>query len=140
MKIFKGLITACVLWFCCSGVALAQPIEGGITISWDDNLESDMAGYRIYVDEQPTLQDAINGTRQYKRVIDVNSLASVFTITGLEVGKDYWITVTAYDTSDNESGYASDGQGGHMELKATAKDIIIPSSVKNLKEVTTNVN
>jgi hypothetical protein len=64
-----------------------------ITLLWNANTESDLAGYKVYV-----------GTTSgvYSTPIDVGNVTS-FVVPGLTPGIQYYFVVTAYDTSSNES-------------------------------------
>jgi len=61
-----------------------------IKISWDQNLESDTAGYRIYVDA--------DGEWPYDKVLDAGSLLT-YTLTEIDLNSGVFIGVSAYDTS-----------------------------------------
>lgn len=65
----------------------------GVSISWNSNIESDLAGYRVYYGAS---------ARNYQDVIDVGPFTSAV-IDGLSSGLTYYFAVTAYDTSGNES-------------------------------------
>ncbi len=66
-----------------------------VKIQWKPNSESDLAGYKVYY-----------GTahRTYAAPIDVGNVTT-YEITGLSAGT-YYIAITAYDTSGNESDYS----------------------------------
>ena len=68
-----------------------------VTLAWDPNTESDLAGYRIH-----------HGTASgsYSVHIDVNKVTT-YTVTGLTAGQTYYFAATAYDASGNESGYSN---------------------------------
>ena len=55
-----------------------------------------MKGYKVYYGTV---------TKAYTNSIDVGNLTT-FTLTGLTQGQTYYIVVTAYDTSFNESGFS----------------------------------
>jgi hypothetical protein len=65
----------------------------GVSISWNDNSESDVAGYKVYYG---------TATHNYQNMLDVGPFTSAV-IDGLNVGATYYFAVTAYDTSGNES-------------------------------------
>ncbi len=67
-----------------------------ITFGWDANTEADLAGYRLY----EKLSDG-----SYSLVADVSELTHTITVADL-VDKA-WV-LTAYDTSNNESGYSNE--------------------------------
>jgi hypothetical protein len=81
------------------------PSDGTVTLAWDANSESDMAGYRVYYGTS-------SGTYQQARGGGINAgLATEFSITGLQPGTTYYMTVTSYDRSGNESNYSAQVSG-----------------------------
>jgi len=82
--------------------------DGTIIIDWDaptTNADgtalNDLVGYKIYY-------GMASGV--YNHSIDVGNV-NTYTLTGLAKGQTYYAAVTAYDTSDNESGYSNELQG-----------------------------
>ncbi len=69
-----------------------------VTLAWNPNTESDLAGYKIY--SGPS-------SRNYDSVNNFGNQTS-YTIQNLVEGQTYYIAVTAYDTSNNESGYSAE--------------------------------
>jgi hypothetical protein len=86
-------ITACIF----AVVIASNATAAQITLAWDPNSESNLAGYRIHY-----------GTvsNSYSVHIDVHNVTS-YTVTGLTDGQTYNFAATAYDTSGNESGYSN---------------------------------
>lgn len=76
---------------------LAGPTPGSILVdlSWSINLETDLAGYRVYRSEE---QD----TRGVLLTPDL-LLAPAYRDTSVELGHRYWYSVTAVDRAGNES-------------------------------------
>jgi hypothetical protein len=81
---------------------------GTISLAWDaptSNADgrplTDLAGYKIYY-------GTASGT--YDHSIDVGKVTT-YTLTGLAQGQTYYIAVTAYDTSNNQSGYSNEASG-----------------------------
>lgn len=66
---------------------------GRATINWNANVESDLAGYRVY-----------HGTTSgvYTQMVDVGNVMT-YQWDGLTPGFTHYFVVTAYDTSSNES-------------------------------------
>jgi fibronectin type 3 domain-containing protein len=60
-----------------------------VTLEWDPNTESDLAGYKIYYGDS---------SGDYLGVIDVGN-ATTYTVANLIPGYTYYFAVTAYDTS-----------------------------------------
>lgn len=69
-----------------------------VTLAWDPNSESNLAGYHIYW-----------GTvsRSYENKATIGTETS-YPITGLQEETTYYIAVTAYDTDGNESDYSAE--------------------------------
>ena len=68
-----------------------------VTLAWDANAESDLAGYRLY-----------HGNSAGGPYTAVQTLAAV-TTTSVIVGdgRHYWV-LTAFDAAGNESGYSNE--------------------------------
>ncbi len=69
-----------------------------VTVSWDANTESDLAGYNVYIGES---------TGNYTGVVDVGN-ATEFTWNNLNAGNTYYFAVTAYDFAGNESNFSDE--------------------------------
>jgi hypothetical protein len=69
-----------------------------VTLEWDPNTETDLAGYRIYV-----------GTASgvYGAPIDVG-LATTYTVTNLQSGHTYYFAVSARNAAGQESGKSNE--------------------------------
>ncbi len=65
---------------------------GTVTVTWNANTEADLRGYRVYV-------GTASGVRSQS--FDVGNVTS--TRLTLPLGSTYWFSVTAYDSSGNES-------------------------------------
>ncbi len=77
-------------------------------LGWDANTEADLGGYKVYVG---------TASLTYDPPIDVGNQTS-YTVTGLGTGT-YYFSVTAYDTSGNESSFSN-------EVTKTFADITPP--------------
>lgn len=69
-----------------------------VTLSWDENTESDLAGYKVYYG---------TSTGTYTSNADVGNF-EIYIVTGLVEGQTYFFAVTAYDLVGNESGYSNE--------------------------------
>ena len=82
--------------------------DGTISLAWDANSEPDVAGYRIYYGTNP-------GSCAQHAELQVSNPASgttvSYTLTGLTKGQTYFIAVTDYDTSNNESDFSNEVSG-----------------------------
>ncbi|MEN8006038.1 MAG: PKD domain-containing protein [Candidatus Krumholzibacteriota bacterium] len=92
----------------------ATAAEGSVSLDWNDNGESDLAGYTVYRGTSSGgPYNAVNGT-----LLTV----SQFDDTGLTGGTTYWYVVTASDNSANESASSNEasatptGGGGGPEV------------------------
>ncbi|MGH7206021.1 MAG: BACON domain-containing protein [Nitrospiraceae bacterium] len=74
------------------------PSSGTATLTWNSNAEPDLAGYRIYV-------GLASGT--YGLPINVGNVTT-YQVTNLALGQTYFFTLTAVDTSNNESGFSNE--------------------------------
>lgn len=87
-------------------------ISGNITfagtanLSWNANNESDLAGYKIYYGTSPRTGSCPPGG--YTNIpINVGNVTS-YTINNLTDGQTYYFSITAYDTSNNESCFSGE--------------------------------
>ena len=103
--------------------ASTPALAGSVNLSWNPNTESDLAGYRIYYGTLPST---------YTQVVDVGltSIPSTpeYTVDNLTQGIDYYLTVTAYDISGNESEFSS-------EISKMITDIIEPDEIPEPDEI-----
>ena len=68
-----------------------------MTLAWDENTESNLAGYKVHYG---------TASGSYTTSVDVHNVTTSI-VTGLTAGQTYYFVVTAYNTSDNESGYSN---------------------------------
>lgn len=73
-------------------------IAAGVLVNWNANTEDDLAGYKVYYR---------TAASQYGSPVDVGNVTS-HEIADLGTGSTYYVAVTAYDTSGNESGYSEE--------------------------------
>ncbi len=112
------------------GTGWAQ--EASLVVQWDPNIESDLAGYRVYW-----------GTvsRQYSKQIDVGNV-NRYRITHLEAGKTYFIAVTAYDNWNNESDFSQEVSGKaavHFQSAVSPKVFVLFQNYPNPFNPTTTI-
>ena len=69
-----------------------------VFLSWGQNQESDLSGYRIYYG---------NASGSHSVKIEVGKTRN-YTLTHLESGKTYYFSATAFDTSGNESEFSEE--------------------------------
>ncbi|MGE5258115.1 MAG: fibronectin type III domain-containing protein [Hyphomicrobiales bacterium] len=87
-----GFVLCMIACFIVSNAFAAQ-----VTLAWDPNTESDLAGYRVHFGTT---------SNSYSVHIDVHNVTT-YTVTGLTDGQTYYFAATAYDTAGNESGYSN---------------------------------
>ncbi len=88
--------TVLTLWFVLSFSYATFAAQA--TLSWNPNSEDDLAGYKIYYG---------NSSGSYHTSVDVGNQLS-YTISNLTEGEEYFFAATAYDFSENESGYSNE--------------------------------
>ena len=79
-----------------------------ITLQWDANTEADLAGYKIYYKTE-TSGPSYNGTGAVEgsSPIDVGDTTEI-TLHGLDEDVTYFFAVTAYNTTQLESGFSNE--------------------------------
>ena len=97
-RIFRSWVVRFALALVMGGFPAFGAGTGSLTVAWDRNPETNVAGYKIYLGEL---------SRQYTSASDVgNSLQGA--VTGLTPGRTYYAAVKAYNTSLQESAYSSE--------------------------------
>ena len=96
------------------GLSMDSVTYNSASISWTGNTDTDLAGYKVYVD----------GVLNVTLGIEDN-----YTITSLSSNTSYAIRVTAYDTSGNESAYAS---ATEVNAQTSVQDVTPPTKPTNL--------
>jgi hypothetical protein len=72
-----------------------------VSLEWDPNGESDLAGYKVYF-------GTASGVYGAPITVAGTSPNPTYTVTGLLPGNTYYFAVTAYNTSGLESGYSNE--------------------------------
>ncbi|HOO46359.1 MAG TPA: PKD domain-containing protein [Deltaproteobacteria bacterium] len=86
------LIVTILIFFPVPGMAAS------FLVSWNANAEADLAGYKVYYGTQ---------SGEYATTVDVGNTTS-YTSGAAEEGATYYVAVSAYDTSGNESGLSQE--------------------------------
>ena len=68
-----------------------------VTLAWDANTETDLAGYKVHYG---------TASGSYTTHVDVHKVTTAI-VNGLTAGQTYYFVVTAYNASNNESGYSN---------------------------------
>src|SRR5205809_728611 len=79
-------------------VTVTAASSGQVTLAWDPNPESTVAGYDLYIGRASAV---------YTTKINVSNVTT-YTVTGLAPGQVYYFAVTAYDQNGGESGYSNE--------------------------------
>ncbi len=88
------------------GIIASNAFAAQVTLAWDPNTESDLAGYKIHYG---------TASNNYSVHLDVHLVFS-YTVLGLMAGQTYYFAASAYDISGNESGFSA-------EVSYTAPDL-----------------
>jgi hypothetical protein len=88
-----------------------------LLITWDANTESDIAGYKVYYG---------TGSGIYGAPIDVGNVTS-YQLENPAAGTTYYVVLTAYDTSGNESAFSTE-----ESLTVPAPDTTIPTGTMSI--------
>lgn len=97
------LTTALAVLFVALGAQSA--LAGSATLTWDANTEPDLDGYKVYYGTTARTGTCPQGG--YQTTLDVGNVTT-YTLNGLTDGQVYYFSVTAYDTSDNESCFSNE--------------------------------
>src|SRR2546422_1619717 len=93
----RALFVTCALTALCF-LAPALSSAAQVTLAWDPNTETDLAGYKLYYGLS---------SGSYPSSVDVGNLTS-YTLSGLLEGQIYYFAVTAYNLSLGESGFSNE--------------------------------
>ena len=96
------------------GLAVDSVTYNSVSISWTGNTDTDLAGYKVYLD------GVLNTTL---------GIQNSYTIRSLTQNTSYDIRVTAYDTSGNESAFAS---ATEVTAQTEVQDVNPPTKPTNL--------
>jgi hypothetical protein len=93
-KPFRHLFLVFILVPCALCAVPSFSFAAQVTLAWNANAESDLAGYRLHYGTTSGI---------YFTSKDVGNTTE-YTVTGLQEGLTYYFAVTAYDLSNNEGG------------------------------------
>src|SRR3989442_13414115 len=93
----RALFVTCALTALCF-LAPALSSAAQVTLAWDPNTETDLAGYKLYY-------GLSSGSYQFS--VDVGNVTS-YTLSGLLDGGIYYFAATAYNLSLAESGFSNE--------------------------------
>jgi hypothetical protein len=82
-------------------VTFTPPNQNTAALSWDPNVESDLAGYRIYY-------GLASGTYLQQKGNGLQISSNAYTVVGLNSSTRYYFAITAVDIAGNESDYSNE--------------------------------
>src|SRR5213594_2391705 len=114
---YRAWLGACVLTVLCS-LAPALSSAAQVTLAWDPNTETDLAGYKLYYG---------TSSGSYPSSVDVGNLTS-YTLSGLLEGRTYYFAATAYDLNVNESGFSNEVSKAIADVTPPTVSITAPAA------------
>ncbi len=106
-----------LIFLICIGPGSTQGFAAQVTLAWDANTDPGVAGYKLYYGKT---------SRTYGTPVDVGKV-TVFTLTGIEEGKNGYFAVTAYDANRNESAFSTELECFTLVPSQSANGSISPS-------------
>ena len=134
-KPYKTYVVMYISFILSSFLLLPIAHSAQISLAWDPNSETDLAGYKIYYG---VTQGGPYNSPGSPKIIVGN--ITTYKLTDLTPGQTYYVVATAYDTSNNESGYSNEVSGVPIEqdqflkipLKAGPNLISFPTIVGDI--------
>ena len=114
MSTIKAIIIGLILFFTFTPLCFGESLD----LEWNPNGEGDLKGYKVYYRTS-------SGT--YGNPIDVENVTA-YELTGLDAGVRYYVAITAYDTSDNESEKSDEESGVPSDTQNPTVTITSPTS------------
>jgi hypothetical protein len=109
----NSIVTSLILFLTLSLSSIGSAAQ--IKLAWNPNIEPDLAGYKVYCG---------TASGAYGTPINVGNVTT-YTLTGLTNGQTYFIAVTAYDTSGNESSYSDEVSGTANESETVSTPSVL---------------
>lgn len=88
-------------------VSVSSAKAGMALLEWDANSESDLAGYKIYYGTSPRSDSSAPGGYS-NGPIEFPGSKTQYMLRSLQNGQKIYFSVTAYDTSGNESTFSNE--------------------------------
>ncbi|MBL7046230.1 MAG: right-handed parallel beta-helix repeat-containing protein [Candidatus Marinimicrobia bacterium] len=95
-----------------------------VNLEWDSSPLGDFAGFKLYYDTDES-------GYPYDNTIDVGNVTS-YTLSGLNLGTEYFLGVTVYDTDGNESWYSNEVTGVTRVMEVQNLDIAGDEDLNNI--------
>lgn len=109
-----------------------------ITLGWNPNTESDLAGYRLFMYGSSLLNTTTAQAMANSSVVktDIPGVGTAFTVNNLAAATAYFFRLAAYDSSGNQSAFNRDASGNNVEISTITPAALPPvgavGSVVNL--------
>ena len=87
-------------------------LSAEVKLAWDPDPAIGLAGYKVYygVSSRTGTDPKSCGLCGYSTVVPIGNVTT-YTINNLTDGQTYYVSVTAYDSSNNESGFSNEASG-----------------------------
>ncbi len=95
-----------------------------VTVTWNANVESDLAGYKVH-------SGSVSGV--YSNVEDVQ-ISTSYVFSNVPDNVPLFLSVTAYDTSGNESGFSNEVK---YERDTIPPVVVGGTNISNIEIITT---
>lgn len=105
MKIAKAKSIAITLGVFAAMFQANAALAGSATLTWNANTEPDLAGYKVYYGTSARTDSCPQGG--YQTTLNVGNVTT-YTLNNLTDGQTYYFSVTAFDTSNNESCFSNE--------------------------------
>ena len=104
----------------------SDTLAATVTLSWGASTESDLAGYKVYYGASP--RTGICPPGGYPSSVNAGNVTT-YTVGGLANGQTYYFSVSAYDTSGNESCFSSEVSQATPITTITPPTIMTPLTI-----------
>jgi hypothetical protein len=101
-----------------------------LNLEWNANTETDLDGYNVYYG---------TSSGSYGEPLDAGNVTE-YELSGLNEGTTYYIAITAYDTSNNESGKSDEESGIPADTQNPTVTITSPTSASTYDTSNSTIN
>ncbi len=101
-----------LLLFLLGGTAEASVVS----LEWDANTESDLAGYRLFRSTSPLIASSTQAAMGRAAVVKTTHVSTTTATVLIPSGATFYFRLTAYDTNFNQSGFNVNDVGGEHEV------------------------
>ena len=126
MGILKSIIYALITLFATTQISYGSPLH----LEWNANNEEDLLGYKVYYGTSPG---------NYGEPDDAGNVTE-YDLSGLTEGVTYYVAITAYDTSYNESQKSVEESGIPPDTQSPTVTITSPISASTYNTSNSTIN